>query len=88
MEVEFKFGGSRIKRKALALVVLGAPAAAPLFFMLPALITLNSNTFSGSVDDTLGTGAEICLFLCLLVTPWSRSPGSAGSSRCGAGTES
>ncbi|MFY9889127.1 MAG: ferric reductase-like transmembrane domain-containing protein [Streptosporangiaceae bacterium] len=69
MEVEFKFGGSRIKRKALALVLLGAPAAAPLFFMLPALLTLNENTFSVSVDDTLGTGAELCLFLCLLVTP-------------------
>jgi sulfoxide reductase heme-binding subunit YedZ len=69
MEVDFKFGGSRIKRKAVALILLGAPAVAPLFFMLPALITLNSNTFSVSVDDTLGTGAEICLFLCLLVTP-------------------
>jgi sulfoxide reductase heme-binding subunit YedZ len=69
MEVDFKFGGSRIKRKALALVLLGAPALAPLFFMLPALITLNNNTFAVSVDDTLGTGAEVCLFLCLLVTP-------------------
>jgi DMSO/TMAO reductase YedYZ heme-binding membrane subunit len=69
MEVDFKFGGSRIKRKAIALVVLGAPALVPLFFMLPALVTLNSNTFSVSVDDTLGTGAEIALFLCLLVTP-------------------
>jgi len=69
MEVDFKFGGSRIKRKAVVLIVLGAPALVPLFFMLPALITLNSNTFSVSVDDTLGTGAEICLFLCLLVTP-------------------
>ena len=37
--------------------------------MLPALITLNRNTFSVSVDDTLGTGAEVCLFLCLLVSP-------------------
>jgi sulfoxide reductase heme-binding subunit YedZ len=69
METEFKFGGSRIKRKALALVVLGVPAVVPLFFMLPALLTLNENTFSVSVDDTLGTGAELCLFLCLLVTP-------------------
>ena len=69
MEVEFKFGGSRIKRKAVALILLGAPAAAPLFFMLPALITLNENTFGVSVDDTLGTGAELCLFLCLLVSP-------------------
>ena len=71
MEVDFKFGGSRIKRKAVALILLGAPAVTPLFFMLPALITLNSNTFSVSVDDTLGTGAELCLFLCLLVTPMS-----------------
>jgi methionine sulfoxide reductase heme-binding subunit len=69
MEVEFKFGGSRIKRKAPALILLGAPALVPLFFMLPALITLNSDTFAVSVDDTLGTGAELCLFLCLLVTP-------------------
>jgi sulfoxide reductase heme-binding subunit YedZ len=69
MEVEFKFGGSKIKRKAVALVLFGAPAVLPLFFMLPALLSLNSNTFSVSVDDTLGTGAEICLFLCLLVTP-------------------
>jgi DMSO/TMAO reductase YedYZ heme-binding membrane subunit len=69
MEVEFKFGGSRIKRKAVALILLGLPAPLPLFFMLPALITLNSNTFAVSVDDTLGTGAEFCLFLCLLVTP-------------------
>jgi sulfoxide reductase heme-binding subunit YedZ len=69
MEVDFKFGGSRIKRKAVALVLLGVPAVVPLFFMAPAFFTLNSNTFAVSVDDTLGTGAEICLFLCLLVTP-------------------
>jgi DMSO/TMAO reductase YedYZ heme-binding membrane subunit len=69
MEVDFKFGGSRIKRKTVALILLGAPGLVPLFFMVPALITLNSNTFAVSVDDTLGTGAEIALFLCLLVTP-------------------
>ena len=69
MEVDFKFGGSRIKRKAVALILLGLPGLVPLFFMAPALVTLNSNTFSVSVDDTLGTGAELCLFLCLLVTP-------------------
>ncbi len=69
MEVDFKFGGSRIKRKAVALVLLGLPGLVPLFFMLPALLAVNSNTFAVSVDDTLGTGAEICLFLCLLITP-------------------
>ena len=75
MEVEFKFGGSRIKRKAPALILLGLPGLVPLFFMLPALITVNSDTFSGSVDDTLGTGAELCLFLCLLVTPMATLTG-------------
>jgi DMSO/TMAO reductase YedYZ heme-binding membrane subunit len=69
MDKDFKFGGSRIKRKAVALILLGAPAVVPLFFMAPAFFTMNKNTFSGSVDDTLGTGAELCLFLCLLVTP-------------------
>jgi DMSO/TMAO reductase YedYZ heme-binding membrane subunit len=69
MEQDFKFGGSRIKRKAVALVLIGSVAVLPLFFMLPSLLTLNENTMSVSVDDTLGTGAEVCLFLCLLVSP-------------------
>jgi DMSO/TMAO reductase YedYZ heme-binding membrane subunit len=69
MDKDFKFGGSRIKRKAVALILLGAPATSPLLFMAPAFFTMNEHTFSGSVDDTLGTGAALCLFLCLLVTP-------------------
>jgi len=69
MDKDFKFGGSRIKRKAVALILLGAPAVAPLFLMAPAFFTTNFNTVAVSVDDTLGTGAEVCLFLCLLVTP-------------------
>jgi DMSO/TMAO reductase YedYZ heme-binding membrane subunit len=69
MEVEFKFGGSRIKRKSVALVLLGGPAVVPLFFCVPALLTLNYSSFSVAVDDVLGTGAELCLFLCLLVSP-------------------
>jgi DMSO/TMAO reductase YedYZ heme-binding membrane subunit len=69
MDKDFKFGGSRVKRKAVALILLGAPAVAPLFLMAPAFFTTNFNTVAVSVDDTLGTGAEVCLFLCLLVTP-------------------
>jgi DMSO/TMAO reductase YedYZ heme-binding membrane subunit len=69
MDKDFKFGGSRIKRKAVALILLGAPAVVPLFFMAPAFFTMNEATFAGSVDDTLGTGAQLCLFICLLVTP-------------------
>jgi DMSO/TMAO reductase YedYZ heme-binding membrane subunit len=34
MEVDFKFGGSRIKRKALALILLGAPGLVCLFLCL------------------------------------------------------
>jgi len=75
MEVDFKFGGSRVKRKAVALILLGIPGLAPLFFMLPALITVNASTVAGSVDDTLGTGAELCLFLSLLVTPMTTLTG-------------
>jgi sulfoxide reductase heme-binding subunit YedZ len=75
MEVDFRFGGSRIKRKAVALVLLGVPGLVPLFFMIPALVTVNATTFSGSVDDTLGTGAELSLFICLLVTPLSMLTG-------------
>jgi DMSO/TMAO reductase YedYZ heme-binding membrane subunit len=69
MEVEFKFGGSRIKRKVVALVLLGGVAVVPMFFIVPAVLTVNYNTFSVAVDDVLGTGAELCLFLCLLVSP-------------------
>jgi methionine sulfoxide reductase heme-binding subunit len=69
MDKDFKFGGSRIKRKAVALILLGIPAAVPLFLMAPAFFTTNFNTVSVSVDDTLGTGAMLCLFGCLLVTP-------------------
>jgi methionine sulfoxide reductase heme-binding subunit len=69
MDKDFKFGGSKIKRKAVALVLLGAPAVIPLFLMAPAFFTLNFNTVAISVDDTLGTGAALLLFLTLLVSP-------------------
>jgi methionine sulfoxide reductase heme-binding subunit len=75
MEVTFKFGGSKIKRKAVALVILGAPALIPFFLMMPAYLTVNQNTIGVSVDDTLGTGAALCLFACLLVTPMSTITG-------------
>jgi DMSO/TMAO reductase YedYZ heme-binding membrane subunit len=69
MDQEFRFGGSRIKRKALWLLILGSPAVVPLFFCVPALLTVNYNSFSVAVDDVLGTGAEWCLFVSLLVSP-------------------
>jgi DMSO/TMAO reductase YedYZ heme-binding membrane subunit len=69
MDGKIKFGGSGVKRKTAALLLLGAWGFLPLFFMLPSLFTFNTNTIGGSVDDTLGTGAMMNLFLCLLVTP-------------------
>jgi DMSO/TMAO reductase YedYZ heme-binding membrane subunit len=69
MEGRFKFGGTGVKRKTLALILLGAWGFLPLFFMLPSLFTFNTNTIGNSVDDTLGTGAMTNLFLCLLITP-------------------
>jgi sulfoxide reductase heme-binding subunit YedZ len=69
MDGRFKFGGSGVKRKTAALILLGSVGALPLFFMLPSLLTMNTVTIGGSVDDTLGTGAMVNLFLCLLVTP-------------------
>jgi DMSO/TMAO reductase YedYZ heme-binding membrane subunit len=69
MDGRIKFGGTGVKRKTAALILLGAWGFLPLFFMLPSLFTFNTNTIGGSVDDTLGTGAMMNLFLCLLVTP-------------------
>jgi len=69
MEGRFRFGGTGVKRKTLALILLGAWGFLPLFFMLPSLFTFNTNTIGNSVDDTLGTGAMTNLFLCLMITP-------------------
>jgi len=69
MDGRFKFGGTGFKRKTAALILLGAWGFLPLFFMLPSLFTFNTATIGGSVDDTLGTGAMMNLFLCLLITP-------------------
>jgi sulfoxide reductase heme-binding subunit YedZ len=51
------------------LAVLGAPALFPLACMIPAVATRNGPDLDNSVADVLGTGAEACLLLCLLVTP-------------------
>jgi DMSO/TMAO reductase YedYZ heme-binding membrane subunit len=69
MDGKIKLGGSGVKRKTAALILLGGWGFLPLFFMLPSLLTFNTNTIGGSVDDTLGTGAMMNLFLCLLITP-------------------
>ena len=69
MDQDFKFAGSFIKRKTVALFLLGVPALAPLFFMSRAVIELNSNTMNQVEADVLGTGAMALLILTLTITP-------------------
>jgi methionine sulfoxide reductase heme-binding subunit len=69
MEQDFKFAGSVIKRKTVAVFLLGIPALAPLFFMSRAVIELNSSTMNQVEADVLGTGSMALLILTLTVTP-------------------
>jgi methionine sulfoxide reductase heme-binding subunit len=69
MEQDFKFAGSVIKRKTVAVFFLGIPALAPLFFMSRAVVELNSNTMNQVEADVLGTGSMALLILTLTVTP-------------------
>ena len=69
MSKDLELGGWRIKRQSLFLLMLRLPTLVPLILMSRAFIDLNVNTLQGSVADTLGTGSEINLLLCLLVTP-------------------
>jgi DMSO/TMAO reductase YedYZ heme-binding membrane subunit len=65
----FRFLGRQVSRQAVALWLLGGPAFLPVFFMLPAVITVNKDTMNIAVADVLGTGGEALLLLTLLVTP-------------------
>lgn len=61
-----------IRRQKLALVVLGAWALVPDFFISRGVITggvTGSNTLDKSVADVLGSGGEMLFLLMLLVTP-------------------
>ena len=69
MDQTFKFGGSAIKRKTVALCLLGIPALAPVFFISRAVLELNSNTLDNVEADVLGTGSMSLLILTLTVTP-------------------
>lgn len=69
MDQDFKFGGSAIRRKTIALFLLGIPALAPIFFMSRAVIELNSNTMNQVEADVLGTGSMSLLILTLTITP-------------------
>jgi methionine sulfoxide reductase heme-binding subunit len=69
MDQGFRFAGSVIKRKTIALCLLGIPALVPVFFISRAVIDLNSNTLNAVEPDVLGTGSMALLILTLTVTP-------------------
>lgn len=61
-----------IRRQKLALVVLGAWALVPDFFISRPVITggvIGNSTLNESVADVLGSGGEMLFLLMLLVTP-------------------
>jgi methionine sulfoxide reductase heme-binding subunit len=60
-----------VRRQDIALWVLRAPTFLPILFVLPAILTANGAALNTGEADTLGTGSEILLILCLLVTPLS-----------------
>lgn len=59
----------QLKRHTLFLCLLGAPALAPVVFMLPAVVTLNGATNHSAGNDVLGSGGMTLLFAMLAVTP-------------------
>jgi methionine sulfoxide reductase heme-binding subunit len=69
MDQGFKFAGSLIKRKTIALCLLGIPALIPVLFVSRAVIDENSNTLNAVEPDILGTGAMALLILTLTITP-------------------
>lgn len=69
MDQSFKFGGSSLKRKTIALILLGIPALAPFFFMSRAIVEANSNTLNSVGNDVFGTASMALLILTLTVTP-------------------
>jgi sulfoxide reductase heme-binding subunit YedZ len=61
-----------IRRQKVALVILGAWALVPDFFISRGVITggvLGNSTLNASVADVLGSGGELLFLLMLLVTP-------------------
>jgi DMSO/TMAO reductase YedYZ heme-binding membrane subunit len=50
-------------------VLLGLPAIFPLLCLIPDIAARNGADLDIGIADVAGTGAEICLFLALLITP-------------------
>jgi len=71
MDTETRFLGRDVKRQTLWLWALRIPAFVPVFFMSPAIVTLNSAVLDGVEADVLGTGSMMLLMLTLLISPLS-----------------
>src|SRR6266700_313557 len=71
MDTETRLLGRDVKRQTLWLWALRIPAFTPLFFMAPALFTLDRAVFKGVEADVFGTGSMLLLMLTLLITPLS-----------------
>jgi methionine sulfoxide reductase heme-binding subunit len=66
-----RFLGREVKRQTLWLWALRIPALVPVFFISPAIVTLNSAVLQTVEADVLGTGSMLLLMLTLLITPLS-----------------
>jgi len=71
MDTETRFLGRDVKRQTLWLWALRIPALVPVFFMSPAIVTLNSAVLDTVEADVLGTGSMLLLMLTLLISPLS-----------------
>ena len=69
MDGSYRFAGSAIKRKTIAVILLGLPALAPLFFISRPVIERSSSTLTGVNADVLGSGSMLLLLATLAVTP-------------------
>lgn len=70
MDRSYRFAGSAVKRKTLAVTLLGLPALAPLFFISRPVIERNANGTLTSINaDVLGSGSMALLLATLAITP-------------------
>jgi DMSO/TMAO reductase YedYZ heme-binding membrane subunit len=69
MEHDFKFAGSRVKRRTVACVLVGIFALTPLFLVSRPIIQLDTNTLNQVEPDIGGTGSMLLLLATLTITP-------------------
>lgn len=69
MNRSFAFAGSDIRRKTLAVIILGLPALAPLFFTARPVIARDTDILTDLNADVLGSASMLLLLATLAVTP-------------------